>query len=182
MIEFAEKQTRQLDLIRKDIEETRRVEEIRASRQAAMAERARYHEQRVEAIRRKQFSDELTRNERSMQLRRANEAFVSLRSVSREMLRREREHALETRRYYVDQFRANMNEQMRRVESVENMCRDRVGMLRERMRDEKENWRVREQATSEYMGRMRQDVSSRINANMKRVQDVFYRGQRAFAS
>ena len=169
-----------MDLIRKEIEETKRVEEIRASRRAAMTERSRQYERKLSHIRQKQFEDELARSERSAQLARSNETYVSRRSLSRDMVREEREHANEMRRYYVDRFREAMNEQLRRVESMETVCRDRVEMLRERMRDEKENWRLREQASVDYVNRMRNEYGTRVQANMRNVQDTLYRGVRAF--
>lgn len=180
MLEIVERQTKQVELLRKELEEARRLEQIKEERRMKMASRAEDREKKMEAVRQRRFEEQLKLEKRSSDLKKSTNSVKLRRSLSREIVEQERKNHIEVKRYYEDRFKEVVCHQNDRIESMDNFYRDRIEILKETMQNERDDYEIREKANIEYLEKFRRECEAKLSMDLIKFKEAIFKSSADF--
>lgn len=92
-----------------------------------------------------------------------------------ESLKLQKERMLEMKRYAKEKSQLSANEQLNKVESIENFYKNKFALLDEKMRREKEEVSLREKAQHLALSNMKTQVKSKLEKDIVDLQEQMCR-------
>ena len=92
-----------------------------------------------------------------------------------ESLKLQKERMLEMKRYAKEKSQLSANEQLNKIESIENFYKNKFALLDEKMRREKEEVSLREKAQHLALSNMKTQVKSKLEKDIVDLQEQMCR-------
>ncbi|KAL5473875.1 hypothetical protein EMCRGX_G028439 [Ephydatia muelleri] len=159
-----------LQLIRRDLEHTRRMQRQRELKQEQQAVRSSVHNQRLAAARaRRYYSEYELRLKAKLQKRRTKEEQV-FRQAFEEVLELQKERVREVKKYAREKQKEKTQSCNQQMEALENFYKDQLLMLAESVAREKVEVEVREKAQHEMVTKLRQELRRKMEDDIRKLQ------------
>lgn len=170
VVQVSEQHRSLLQLIRRDLEHTRRMQRLNELKQEQQAVKSSLHNQRLAAARARRYYNEYElRLKAKLQRRRTKEEQV-FRQAFEELLELQKERVREVKKYTKEKQQEKTRLCNQQMEALENFYKDQLLMLAESVAREKLEVEVREKAQHELMTKLRQELRHKMEDEIRRLQ------------
>ncbi|KAL4227155.1 Centrosomal protein of 95 kDa [Mactra antiquata] len=175
-LEEAEKRQEILvNIMKKELEHSQRLKEIKDRQASAITSRNKIHERRMQSARSRHYYDEYQVRMRSKMLKRRTREEMVFKKLFKDGLEIQKERIKELRKYAKEQRESQAKAQRNEIESMENYYRDQFQMLAENISKEKKELNVREKAQQKALGTMKKDLRKKMEHEIQYLQEQLVR-------
>lgn len=164
-----------MNIMRKELDHVKRVEEMKRKQLVENSMRAQAREQRFQNARVKRYVDEFRLEQRAKMLKQRTSEELIFKGLFDEALKLQRERMLELKKYAREKTAVNTRRQLDQIESIENYYKNKFSMLNEQMREEREANVVRERAQHQILGKLKREVKDKLETEIRDLQDEMCR-------
>ncbi|XP_059167275.1 uncharacterized protein LOC131949406 isoform X2 [Physella acuta] len=164
-----------VDALRKQMEHTKRLREIREQKKLQAQMKNSIHEKRIQSARARRYYNEYQVRARAKQLKRRTKEEVVFKELFNDALKIQKERLKDIRQYAKDQRQRQEENRQNEIDSMENFYRDQFVMLAERLTNEQFETGVRDTAQQRMMERMKKELRHKMEEEIRLYQDqIFY--------
>ncbi|KAH9494854.1 hypothetical protein Btru_015833 [Bulinus truncatus] len=162
------------DLMRKQLEHTKRVYDIRDQKVQQIKLKNKLHEKRIQSARARRYYNEYQVRARSKQLKKRTKEEMVFRELFKTALNIQKERLKDIRQYASDCQKRQETQRQNEIESLENFYQDQFKMLAERLAKEKLDTGVREIAQQQMLERMKRELRKKMESEIKQYQEQMF--------
>ncbi|XP_005106126.1 centrosomal protein of 95 kDa [Aplysia californica] len=162
------------NIMKKQLDHTKRLREIKEQKQLQVQLRNKSHEKRMQSARARKYYNEYQVRARGKQLKRRTKEEMVFRELFKEALDIQKERIKDIRQYASDQRKRQESRRQNEIDSMENFYRDQFEMLTERLTQECRDTEVRETAQQKVLERMKRELRQKMEAEIKQYQDQLF--------
>lgn len=164
-----------VSIMKKELEHSQRMKEIKERQTQTIATRNGFHEKRMQSARSRQYYDEYKVRMRSKMMKRRTREEMIFRKLFKDGLEIQKDRIKDLRKYAKEQRDKQTTKQRNEVESLENYYRDQFDMLAESITNEKQEIFVREKAQQKVLEQMKKELRKKMEKEIKDLQDQLVR-------
>ena len=169
------KQELLMDIMRKELEHLKRVEDLKRKQLVENSLKAKAREQRFQNAKVKRYLDEFRLQQRAKLLKQQTSEELVFKKLFNESLKIQKERMLDLKKYTKEKNELNMKQQLNQIESMENFYKNKFTMLNEQMKSEKDSNLIRERAQHVILGKLRKQVKDKLETDIRDLQDQMCR-------
>eukprot|EP01017_Pseudomicrothorax_dubius_P039766 TRINITY_DN6140_c0_g1_i2.p1 TRINITY_DN6140_c0_g1~~TRINITY_DN6140_c0_g1_i2.p1 ORF type:complete len:126 (-),score=32.38 TRINITY_DN6140_c0_g1_i2:97-474(-) len=120
-----------------------------------------------------QMDDQIENQAKSNELRQRDAQAKKVREMNRALFKAEKDKIISEKREY-NEARAQRNRKMRdEIESIENLYRDKISMLRDKVTQERKERKIAEKAQREAITRLQKEVRQEKKKKVDELQQLW---------
>ncbi|BFZ17567.1 hypothetical protein BsWGS_20607 [Bradybaena similaris] len=175
LAEAAERHSMLSEIMRKQLEHSRRLQELREQKQQQVKMRNKTHEKRIQSARARRFYNEYQVRARAKVLKRRTKEEMVFRELFKDALNIQRERVKDIRKYASDQRRRQEQQRQNEIDSLENFYHNQFEMLAERLAQEHLETQLRDAAQNQMLERMKKELRNKMETEIKQYQEQIIR-------
>lgn len=164
-----------INIMKKELEHSQRMKEIKDRQKQTVATKNGFHEKRMQSARSRQYYDEYQVRMRSKMMKRRTREEMIFRKLFKDGIEIQKERIKDLRKYAKEQRDKQATKQRNEVESLENYYRDQFDMLAESITNERQEIFVREKAQQKVLEQMKKELRKKMEKEIKELQDQLVR-------
>jgi centrosomal protein CEP95 len=169
------KQELLMDIMRKEVEHLKRMEDLKRKQMVDNSMKATVREQRFQNSKVKRYLDEFRLQQRAKLLKQQTSEELIFKKLFNESLKIQKERMLDLQKYAKEKSELNLKQQLNQIESIENYYKNKFSMLNEHMRSEKDSNLIRERAQQVVLGKLKKQVQTKLEGEVRTIQDQMCR-------
>ncbi|XP_041363421.1 LOW QUALITY PROTEIN: centrosomal protein of 95 kDa-like [Gigantopelta aegis] len=177
MEEAEKKHTVLTNIVKKQIEHTRRLREIKDRQKQQIAFRNKVHEKRIQSSRARRYYDEYQVRMRAKMLKRRTREEMIFKNLFKEGLDIQKDRIKEIRQYAREKRRTDAEKRQNEIDSLENYYRDQFEMLAEKVAQERKDLVVRDTAQQKVLDQMKKELRKKMEKEIQNFQDQLFRDE-----
>ncbi|KAI8741992.1 centrosomal protein of 95 kDa [Biomphalaria glabrata] len=162
------------DLMRKQLEHTQRMHELKEQKLQQIKVKNKMHEKRMQSARARRYYNEYQVRARSKQLKKRTKEEMVFRDLFKTALNIQKERLKDIRHYANDCRKRQEIQRQNEIESLENFYQDQFQMLAERLDKERLDTGVREMAQQQMLERVKRELRKKMEAEIKLYQEQMF--------
>lgn len=163
------------DIMKKQLEHTKRLRDIKEQKQQQITTRNKMHEKRIQSARARRYYNEYQVRARSKQLKRRTKEEMVFRDLFKEALNIQKERIKDVRQYASDQRKRQESRRQDEIDSLENFYHDQFEMLAEKLTKEQKETEVRDAAQQQILQRFKRELRKKMENEIKQYQEELFR-------
>lgn len=169
--EAAQRHEKMGNLMKKQLDHSKRLREIKEQKQFQAQLKNKAHEQKIQSARARNYYNEYQVRARGKQLKRRTKEEMVFRDLFKEALDIQKERIKDIRKYASDQRKRQESRRQNEIDSMENFYRDQFDMLSERLSKERYETEVRDTAQKKMLGQMKRELRKKMESEIRSYQD-----------
>lgn len=169
------KQEMLMDIMRKELEHLERQQDLKRKQLVENSMKSKTREQRFQNAKVKRYFEEFRMQQRGKMLKQKTSEELIFKKLFNESLKIQKERMLDLKKYAKEKNEINLNRQMNQIQSIENFYKNKFDLLNEQMKKEKESTQVREDAQHLLLTKMKSQVKSKLETDIRDLQDQMCR-------
>jgi hypothetical protein len=173
--ETSRKQELLMDIMRKDLEHLKRMEDLKRKQLVENSMKAKAREQRFQNAKIKRYLDEFRLQQRAKLLKQQTSEELIFKKLFNESLKIQKDRMLDLKKYAKEKNELNLKQQLNQIESMENFYKNKFEMLNEQMKKEKDSNTIRERAQHVILNKLKNQVKNKMETEIRDLQDQMCR-------
>ncbi|CAF0804458.1 unnamed protein product [Brachionus calyciflorus] len=169
------KQKLLIDIIKKEVILTQRLENLKRAKEEKNLEKAKKRDEVIEKARVKKYIDDLRAKEKSKMLKKRLDDELEIKKMYNETVRVKKDTLIELKKYNRDKSEERLNRQKNQIESMENYYKTQLELLNEQIIRERELTRQRENSQNKMVSQFKTQIKTKFESEIKCLQEQMYR-------
>uniref|UniRef100_A0A0B7AEE1 DUF5745 domain-containing protein n=1 Tax=Arion vulgaris TaxID=1028688 RepID=A0A0B7AEE1_9EUPU len=174
LTDAAERHNMLSEIMRKQLEHTRRMQEIKEHKQYQIQIRNKSHEKRIQSARARRYYNEYQVRARAKILKKRTKEEMVFRELFKDTLNIQRERIKDIRKYATDQRQRQEQQRQNEIDSLENYYHNQFEMLSERLSRERFETEIRDAAQRQMMDRMKRELREKMESEIRQYQEQMF--------